>query len=387
MLSSPRKPPWKTLRPDGSLRLSHQVKLSEELLEGGHEELAIGPPPGLALGAVREQRRPGMDGRIDVAEVPLVGRQLAVRVQVQIAQHQVELALGEVRVDHAQGNRVEGEVPGRVPGVLPGVGHRDDVVVEEVHPVAVADAARARGRRERVDTVLVEPAVDVEAVVLLRPDHPGERLAHDARPLGIDRRRRDRGVEGVGLAGPRGHRRGRRLARTARRPGRGRLGRGRIEERQPQPDRRRAAGRDEAPMVRGRLRAGERRVDRAGPARRRRASWKPSLTKGVAFGEPEQPLRVRLVVGDEPAARRPRPPASASRAPGGRPGRRGCRSADRRPQVGRPAGASPTPRCCGTRAWGGGGAAPLSGPRLWAVIADQQLVGRRPWRTSTSTSK
>ena len=26
MLSRPRKPPWKTLRPEGSLRLTHQVK-------------------------------------------------------------------------------------------------------------------------------------------------------------------------------------------------------------------------------------------------------------------------------------------------------------------------------------------------------------------------
>ena len=45
---------------------------------------------------------------------------------------------------------------------------------------------------QRVRVVLLEPAVDVEVVVLLGPEHAGERLAHDARLVGGRRWRRDR---------------------------------------------------------------------------------------------------------------------------------------------------------------------------------------------------
>ena len=41
MLSRPRKPPLKTLLPSASSRLSHQVKLIEQLLEDPLEELAV----------------------------------------------------------------------------------------------------------------------------------------------------------------------------------------------------------------------------------------------------------------------------------------------------------------------------------------------------------
>ena len=120
-----------------------------------------------------------MDRRVDVAEVPLVRRQLAARVEVQLVQHQLELVLGEVDVDHRQRHGVEGEVPRRVPRVLPRVGHRDDVVVDHVEPAAVAHVA-ALAVAQRVHVVLLEPAVEVEVVVLLAPQHPGQRLAHHA---------------------------------------------------------------------------------------------------------------------------------------------------------------------------------------------------------------
>ncbi len=98
MLSSPRKPPPKTWRPSTSLRLTHQVKLSSSFWKRAFEEeqvavaLVVGdlvdPPDG-----------PGVDRRIDVGEVPLVGRELAVRVHVPLAQQQQELVFREVRID------------------------------------------------------------------------------------------------------------------------------------------------------------------------------------------------------------------------------------------------------------------------------------------------
>ena len=41
---------------------------------------------------------------------------------------------------------------------------------------------------ERVGAVLPEPAVDVVVVVLLRPEHARERLAHDPRVVRVERR-------------------------------------------------------------------------------------------------------------------------------------------------------------------------------------------------------
>ena len=145
MLSRPRKPPSKTLLPERSLRLTHQVKLSSSFWKRALEPVDVALPAPRLLEAVGEDRGPGVHRRVDVAEVPLVGGNLAVRVQVALAQHQVELLLAEVRIDQRQREHVEGEVPGRVPGILPLVRHRDDVGVVHVMPVVVARRAPASG--------------------------------------------------------------------------------------------------------------------------------------------------------------------------------------------------------------------------------------------------
>ena len=80
MLSRPRKPPANTLRPVGSLRLTHQLKLSMQPLERALEETHVGAAQ-RPLQVEQEQRGPGVHRRVDVAEVPLVGRNLAVRMR------------------------------------------------------------------------------------------------------------------------------------------------------------------------------------------------------------------------------------------------------------------------------------------------------------------
>ena len=47
--------------------------------------------------------------------------------------------------------------------------------------------------------VFLQPQIDVEVVELLAPEHPGQRLAHDGGGVGADPRRREGGVELVGL--------------------------------------------------------------------------------------------------------------------------------------------------------------------------------------------
>ena len=181
MLSSPRKPPSNRLLPVRSLRLTHHVKLMQQLLEDALEPVEVALAATALLQPIREDRRPRVDRRVHVAEVPLVGGDLAARVEVLVAQHQLELVLAEVLVDHRQREHVEREVPGREPRVLPLVGHRDDVGV-----VACGATARCATRprlcdENGADAALLEPAVDVVVVVLLRPQHPGQRLADDVR--------------------------------------------------------------------------------------------------------------------------------------------------------------------------------------------------------------
>ena len=159
MLSRPRKPPSKTLLPC-VLAVDPPGEVQQQLVEDALEELDVALAGRALLDRVDEQRGPGVHGRVDVAEVPLVGGDLAVGVQVALAQHQFELLLGEVGIDQRPGQAVEGQVPGGEPGVLPLVGHRDDVVVDHVEPVrgcgagrSAAPQGRRRARRATVDVV------------------------------------------------------------------------------------------------------------------------------------------------------------------------------------------------------------------------------------------
>ena len=121
------------------------------------------------------QCAPGVGGRVDVPERPLVSGQLPVRVHVPLATEQAQLVLGELWVDVGERDAVEGQIPGRVPGVLPGVRHGDDVTVAQVAPVGVA-AHPASLRRRGLGRVAVEPSAHIQVVELLRPQHAGEGL-------------------------------------------------------------------------------------------------------------------------------------------------------------------------------------------------------------------
>ena len=177
-------------------------EVQRQLVERRPEEVHVHLAAQRLLRAMEEQRREGVDRRVHVAEVPFVGGDLAVRVQVVPAEHQVHLLLGEIGIDDRDRQRVEGQVPGRVPRVLPLVGHRDDVLVEHVVPVRVAGTSVPR--MQRVGVVLVEPVVAVEEEELLAPQHAGEGLTHHVGRIVTHRRRGDRLVEVVGLTQPAG---------------------------------------------------------------------------------------------------------------------------------------------------------------------------------------
>ena len=170
-------------------------------MEHALEERAVARSRLRLLDLVDAQGRPGVDGRVHVAEVPLVRRDLAVGVHVPLAQHQHELVLGESGVDEGQDHAVKRQIPGGEPRELPGVRHREDVGVVEVPPVAVA-ALEALRRRGRLTGVAIEPAAHVVLVELLGPEHSGEGLPHHVLLFGREAVRDHGGVELVrfGLA-------------------------------------------------------------------------------------------------------------------------------------------------------------------------------------------
>ena len=297
MLSRPRKPPSKTFRPVRSLRLTHQVKFSSSFWKQPLSHSRSPSPRCRRFEAVGEDGRPGVDRRVDVAEVPLVGRDLAVGVHVPLAQHQLELVLAEIGVDERQGEDVEGEVPGRVPGVFPLVGHRDDVAVVHVVPVVVARGGLPR-RLERVGPALLQPLVDVVVVELLGPEHPRQGLPHHVGRVGVQRGRDDGGVELVRLGPPRPEDL---VEAAAERPravavalGRGRRG----DVGEAQPDRPALAGADRQAVMGGRLGPGLLRVQPALLAVHDEVVDAVLDVRGPVR-DAEDPLRVRLVLREE----------------------------------------------------------------------------------------
>ena len=173
------------------------MKFSKSLLKAASEEIDVRLAAHGLLSAVEEQGRKGVDRRVHVAEVPFVGGNLPVGVNVEPMQHQVHLLLREVGVDDRERQRVEGQVPGRVPGVFPLVGHRDDVLVDHVEPLRIPGGMISG--MERVGVVLLQPPITIEVIVLFGPEHAGDGLAHHVGCVRGDGRRGDGTVELVRL--------------------------------------------------------------------------------------------------------------------------------------------------------------------------------------------
>ena len=247
---------------------------------------------------------PGVHGRVQIAELPLVGGDLPVRVLVPLLDHQLELGLGLIDVDRGHRERVEGEVPRGEPGILPRVGHGDDVGDREVAPVrgcgprrraaGGGDARRRRARRRRRScrTACVQ-------------NRPAEACRWMARRSSERFGALHRGVERVGLA--RGAARAARRcpsngSRAARSGAEAHAAAARCRPRGPR------AGATRRPWCRAAR--GSPRARRP----RRRGRWNASFTYGVREARPEEALVVGLVVGEEQLRARPRRRRSSRRA-------------------------------------------------------------------------
>ena len=176
-------------------------EVHQQLVEAALEEIAVRFAAADAVHVVNAPHGPRVDGRVHVAELPLVGGNLAIRMLELLEEEEQELLLGELRVHEREGHGLERQVPRGEPRILPLVRHRDDPLGVEMLPVAVANLG-ARLRRRLGGVVALEPLAHVEAVYLFAPQKPGERLPLDAALVGGGGLRLKGGVKLVGFITP-----------------------------------------------------------------------------------------------------------------------------------------------------------------------------------------
>ena len=82
----------------GIFAIHPPVEVHLQSLEGPLQKAQIFTPQ-LLLDSKEKECRLGMYRRVHIAEVPLVGWDLTIRVGVEIPQHQQELILGKVEID------------------------------------------------------------------------------------------------------------------------------------------------------------------------------------------------------------------------------------------------------------------------------------------------
>ena len=95
----------------------------KEFVEDCFQKSAITFARLLAFDLVNPPRCPPQDRRIDITEVPLIGWNMTVGMLIPLANDDVDLTLGEVRIDQGEGNAMKSEVPGSVPGEFPSIWH------------------------------------------------------------------------------------------------------------------------------------------------------------------------------------------------------------------------------------------------------------------------
>src|SRR4029077_4859980 len=170
----------------------------EQLVENYLEESAITFAPLLPFDLVYAPGSPRNHGRIDIAKMPFVCGDLAIRMLVPLAHNEIELALGKLRIDKRERDAVKGEVPGRIPWKFPFIRHRHYAFIVKMTPLRVAPVF-ALFRRRWVGGITLEPLTHDVMIKLFAPKHSRERLTLDRAVLLAQANRRERRVKFVGF--------------------------------------------------------------------------------------------------------------------------------------------------------------------------------------------
>ena len=163
----PQEPALENISALDILAVDPPGEVEHQLVEDTFEKIPVALAASvLPVDFIDTPRRPGVHRRIDVAECPFIGGQLAIGVHIPVARQQQQLVLGEARIDQCQGDGVKREVPGRIPWVFPLVRHYDDVGIVQMQPVGIASVPPRCGRR-RQQRIAVQPFGNVDVVELL----------------------------------------------------------------------------------------------------------------------------------------------------------------------------------------------------------------------------
>ena len=196
-MSRPRKPPSKMLRSARVLAIHPPGEIQQELLEDALEKGDIG---GAAVPAavilVDVQRRPGMDRRIDVAERPFIGRELAVGciIQSRVSSRSCCLANSGSISDKLTQWKARSQAANQGYSHLSGIEMMSAAL--RWRQSLLRPYFRVCGRR-RLAPDRRRAIPRRRTVELLAPEQPGERLAlHEAKSSSATRL--EHGIEGVG---------------------------------------------------------------------------------------------------------------------------------------------------------------------------------------------
>ncbi|MNQ86371.1 hypothetical protein D3C85_1015630 [compost metagenome] len=110
-----------------------------------------------------------MDRRVGVVKIPLICRQLAIRMHVPFFCKYGQLLFGKIRIYQRQTKAMKAQVPGGIPGKFPFIRHGNDVCIVDVFPVQVTGNAMTcrRGHSRRV---AFQPTAHAVIVKLLVPE-------------------------------------------------------------------------------------------------------------------------------------------------------------------------------------------------------------------------
>jgi len=81
MLSKAEKAALEEIPAEAVLAIHHQLKVQRQFGKRALEEFQVGPAAQRLLRPVQEDRGPRVHGRVDIAEVPLISRDLPCRMQ------------------------------------------------------------------------------------------------------------------------------------------------------------------------------------------------------------------------------------------------------------------------------------------------------------------
>ena len=157
-------------------------EVEEQLVERLLEPLDVAAALLQLVEAVGEDGGPGVHRRVDVAEVPFVGGQLAVGVQViRACSIRSSCSLPKSSSTSVRASTWNA----RSQAAYQGYSHLSGI--EMMSALYMWCQCSLRGARapavgEGVRAALLEPPVDVVVVELLRPQHAGDRLAHRRAP-------------------------------------------------------------------------------------------------------------------------------------------------------------------------------------------------------------